>query len=753
MTNSQHQEPLRTFQVRRNISTGIGFCLNPSELFPDSQLSHSDKARESTSRRAACGYGLFPDSQLSHSDKAREDVDEREGCLRTWREGVLGGEGVAGNTIRVKGMSMGVGVLEGLRAWVPVGGGGVDVSGRGRGRQRRVLEPKTLRRGLRIVAVRKGLTLIELRVDDDHRLRSWWDFLIGWQEEEWEPREERGVSESVLARGRYTSSMGVSGRRGAQEQRKGVNKWTPRRHRTRPVPPEEEVLRRRDQVPRYQMEQTYKEGSAQPVAREVTNFPHESILIVFIFFETFQPSANKMRAIEVKANPEVKPPPISETIDSILASSQAIVCVFRFNLKYSDMTYHIDDFQIPDLETPYSRFSNNNLYESAIGQDQSIRVIITERQQQLDAVLHDISDLDIVMDKIKSLRHRLVEKRGKVKQSMDLHKGLISALWRLPAEILSQIFVHCLPTETDLGISLRLDPLLLTRICRRWREVAMDTPSLWCNLSVNISWKQSAQWPQAAFCYDSWLRRSQGLPLSLTRVLYDDDDKTKVQSLLQPYLKQITSIAFPTTKAYQLLALDLPTLQELIIENLSHDSAADARSISRLPCNLRSLRLQGPPGFDFQQSCSSNPVWVHLTNLEICVNKAETFICLLQLCLNISSATVSMLPSEFYFLPQSKPFTHTKLQFLSILSSHSPFEKKNSIARLFNGLYLPNLRMLHCNGYDGYGIWWPHNDFKVFLAQSNCPLERLTLGPEVTTDEQRAEYITIIPSLEIVGGR
>ena len=106
MTNSQHQEPLRTFQARRMISTGIGFRLNPSELFPD--------------------------SQLPHSDKAREDVDEREGCLRMRREGVLGGEGVAGNTIRVKGMSMGVGVLDELRAWVRVGGSGVDVSGRER---------------------------------------------------------------------------------------------------------------------------------------------------------------------------------------------------------------------------------------------------------------------------------------------------------------------------------------------------------------------------------------------------------------------------------------------------------------------------------------------------------------------------------------------------------------------------------------------------------------------------------------------
>src|SRR6267154_2773123 len=95
-------------QVRKNISTGIGFRLKPLELPPD--------------------------SQLSHSDQAAEDVDEREFWRRMCRDGVLGGEGVAGNTMRVKG------ILKGL--WVR---GGVDVIGGGR----RDFEPKTLHRGLR----------------------------------------------------------------------------------------------------------------------------------------------------------------------------------------------------------------------------------------------------------------------------------------------------------------------------------------------------------------------------------------------------------------------------------------------------------------------------------------------------------------------------------------------------------------------------------------------------------------------------
>ena len=75
---------------------------------------------------------------------------------------MLGGEGVVGNTIRVKG------ILEWARVWV---GGGEKVSGAGR--RRRGFELKTLRRGLKIAAVRGGSKLSESRVDDDHRLRSW----------------------------------------------------------------------------------------------------------------------------------------------------------------------------------------------------------------------------------------------------------------------------------------------------------------------------------------------------------------------------------------------------------------------------------------------------------------------------------------------------------------------------------------------------------------------------------------------------
>jgi hypothetical protein len=64
-----------------------------------------------------------------------------------------------------------------------------------------------------------------------------------------------------------------------------------------------------------------------------------------------------------------------------------------------------------------------------------------------------------------------------------------------------------------------------------------------------------------------------------------------------------------------------------------------------------------------------------------------------------------------------------------------------------NALLLPNLRVLEAINVTP----WPHNEFKAFLARSRCPLEALIFGAGMTIKNyQRAEYITLIPSLEVV---
>ncbi|KAJ7719145.1 hypothetical protein B0H16DRAFT_1255598, partial [Mycena metata] len=49
----------------------------------------------------------------------------------------------------------------------------------------------------------------------------------------------------------------------------------------------------------------------------------------------------------------------------------------------------------------------------------------------------------------------------------------------IPVEIISQIFLECLPADGRVRPSPHRAPLLLAQICRRWREIALGTGQLW----------------------------------------------------------------------------------------------------------------------------------------------------------------------------------------------------------------------------------------------------------------------------------
>ncbi|KAG1747897.1 uncharacterized protein EDB91DRAFT_49244 [Suillus paluster] len=416
------------------------------------------------------------------------------------------------------------------------------------------------------------------------------------------------------------------------------------------------------------------------------------------------------------ANSKVHLSSIPDTISAlqtILARSQAI---------------------IPEnLDTPYSNIPNTD--HSAIElKDQSISAIVTERQQQLNTILHEISDLQTIMDSIKNLRHQLVKEKDKITRSMNLHKGLTSALWRLPTEVMSHIFVSCLPDTKHLSLAPKIAPMLLTRICRRWREIAVGIPSLWCRLSL------SGDLQRAAFYYDSWLKRSRGRPLSL-ELKYFDHHLTKLRSLLQPYNNQISSLSIHFFRHPELLLTDLPALEDLTISICEpYAIPAIAQSISGQGLTLHGLKVMGMV-FDLQRLSYFNPVWPQLKNVEIAIYQPNAVLHLLHLCPNLSSLTIR---TAFDDIQALEPFTHTKLQSLRIDHNYAP---TNRLSGLFNSLSLPNLRMLEARRIRTC----PHQEFKALLVRSNCPLESLIFGAGVmTTDDQRAEYVALISSLKVV---
>ncbi|KAJ8073934.1 hypothetical protein PM082_012213 [Marasmius tenuissimus] len=127
-----------------------------------------------------------------------------------------------------------------------------------------------------------------------------------------------------------------------------------------------------------------------------------------------------------------------------------------------------------DIETPFARVLNTNHIPSNEELD-TLKNIILGPEEQIRKLDEEIS--------------RLQATRQALREFVNSHRALLSPRRRLPAEILASIFVECLP-DNELGLCSRSTqdaPLLLTTICRQWREIALSTPKLWNSIHINIS--------------------------------------------------------------------------------------------------------------------------------------------------------------------------------------------------------------------------------------------------------------------------
>ncbi|KAG1829381.1 hypothetical protein DFJ58DRAFT_737374 [Suillus subalutaceus] len=250
----------------------------------------------------------------------------------------------------------------------------------------------------------------------------------------------------------------------------------------------------------------------------------------------------------------------------------------------------------------------------------------------------------------------------------------------LPTEVLCKIFHICLPefpdlTEYgDLMVPSQLEaPILLTGVCRRWREITVGTPSLWCKLSLQAYSEEEEEWQERALGYDLWLKRSQGYPLSLALDCYEDN-AARLRVLLQPYISQISSLCInidSEAEEPELMLKDLTMLQELI---MCTSAVPLAELISHLPSTLGILHVRR---FHHDTLLFNH----HL------ITSCNPYFHLLQLAPDLSSLSICISISKIEAL---KPFMHTRLQSLRI-KGYTPHTR---LSDLFDALSLPNLRIL-----------------------------------------------------------
>ncbi|KAJ6577773.1 hypothetical protein B0H19DRAFT_568695 [Mycena capillaripes] len=171
---------------------------------------------------------------------------------------------------------------------------------------------------------------------------------------------------------------------------------------------------------------------------------------------------------------------------------------------------------------------------------------VEEIQARIDQFSADIDQ--------QKLKLRQLE-RDKSSAQRELNAICDPIMARLPSEISSHIFLHCLP-ETPVP-NAGVAPILLLHVCSAWRNIALFTPALWATISINSSTPADSQ------IWGPWLRRACDYPLSISFAHGFGHVDAKV---FGPYFKQIRRLEI-SDKDFRvdLIQCELSSLQTLTI--------------------------------------------------------------------------------------------------------------------------------------------------------------------------------------------
>ncbi|KZT19809.1 hypothetical protein NEOLEDRAFT_1245638 [Neolentinus lepideus HHB14362 ss-1] len=139
-----------------------------------------------------------------------------------------------------------------------------------------------------------------------------------------------------------------------------------------------------------------------------------------------------------------------------------------------------------------------------------------------------------------------------------------SSIRRLPPELLSQIFIHCLLPDTFLSPKWQVAPLLPSQVCHIWRITALSTPLLWASLDIKPSKLMNTSWLDLT---RGFLARAGALPLS---VRFSVPIESEIEDFIKPLMPYISrsrelSLKVPPAAIWFLTRETYPFLRSLCV--------------------------------------------------------------------------------------------------------------------------------------------------------------------------------------------
>ncbi|KAA1469082.1 hypothetical protein DENSPDRAFT_834612 [Dentipellis sp. KUC8613] len=227
-------------------------------------------------------------------------------------------------------------------------------------------------------------------------------------------------------------------------------------------------------------------------------------------------------------------------------------------------THGPDDSMLPFENIPSDAPSRVSGQENIVAQ---IRTMASE-------LLQTESDFSWVVSAVRFLitSHPSTETTTAPLQRLLMHYNAFSAVSRLPAETLLNIFSH-LVLYSDTPLRLANQSLLcVSAVCRFWRDIALSSPQLW-------SWIDLHDTDFAAVAFE----RSQNIPIHLKLVFpyrYDlESISQQTFTLIHEHAARIAGLhlTMPSDAHYVMLGYfppELPLLHTLDLRNTHTDSSA-----------------------------------------------------------------------------------------------------------------------------------------------------------------------------------
>jgi len=286
---------------------------------------------------------------------------------------------------------------------------------------------------------------------------------------------------------------------------------------------------------------------------------------------------------------------------------------------------------------PFSSYLDSNYipFDDEVVQ---IKTFLIQPRKQLE-------DMKAEMDRLQAELSSVKSKYDSLYHQFNSCASLITLPRRVPDDVLEEIFYQSLPTDRNAPLDNNATPLIFTRICRQWRQVAFASPRLWSTIHIHAlpnfydPWKYfHPDKPQPnrdnlrAAAALEWLKRSGDLPLQISLIAYSDPFGDLLVfdpylSLLVPFCSRWKSLILEgdsssfsrilgaaKLQSLELLILDFdPSVHrnddrpEDFMSSLSNCGLLTAPSLRRL--SIRRLLTMDPTNL--------NANWSQLTHLEL----------------------------------------------------------------------------------------------------------------------------------------